>query len=189
MDNYFQKYVKYKNKYNQLKGGSFSLRKNFFLLKYETSNSNYKTGIITKPEYGTKLPGYTFNDLMYDGTTSVIIDNGLNKQIVEYSIKKYDLKCYNSDKDINIKVNLDLISDTFIIKIKKVDALIDVELKGTYICDKELLQKFQLVIQTSDIIINGYKYPFIIENKKYNFRELLNERIVTIDNANEKKLD
>jgi len=180
MDNYFQKYVKYKNKYNQLKGGSYSNRKDFIIIKYE--NPDYKTYALKNPH-----PGYTFLNKFFSNISTIADDT--KKVIVEYSNEIYILKCYNSDKKINIEVNLDLTSDKFVINIKKVDSLINIKLNGSYTGTKDHLKDLKLIINTSFIIFNGIENPFVIDNKNYTIKELLNGRIVTIDNPNEKKLD
>jgi hypothetical protein len=184
MNNYFQKYLKYKQKYQELKGGAYSKRKDFLLLKYESPL--YKTGIIKKNNVS-----YNFkNSFISDDYTTDIYEGLSQKKIVNYDENKYILYCRNSDKKINIEVNLNLMDTSFIINIKKDDELIKINLEGNFCCKNiELFLECKYTINKSNININNLNYPFIIENKNYTLKEIFNQKIVTIDCPNEKKLD
>lgn len=181
MDNYFQKYIKYKNKYNILKGGNWSKRTNFFLLKY--NDKTYKTGNIKKDDSGYKF----INSMMFNNYTIDIYED--KKKIVNYDDNEYILFCKNSDKKIDIEVKLNLVDKSFIITMKKPDTSINISLEGNFEYDLVKFQNFRFKINNSNIIINNSKYPFIIHNNEYALREIFNNNIVKIDDTKGKKLD
>jgi hypothetical protein len=183
MDNYFQKYIKYKNKYNLLKGGGYSKRENFIILKYNSSNKTYGTFAIKKND-----KGYEFNFSMLFKNTIDIIES--RKKLVNYDDKEYILFCKNSDKNIDIEVKLNLEDKTFIITIKKPGTLINFILNGNFECEVDQLRNFKFTIENSNIITNSSKYPFIIHNnKQYTLKEIFNGNIVKTDDTKWKKLD
>jgi hypothetical protein len=180
MNNYIQKYLKYKQKYQLLKGGAKPKRTEFYFLSYNKAQNEYEAKFIEinslgKETNGTNTYELKENELYFN-------DN----HCVTFSDDKYTIYCNNPTTNIKIEIIISLDLQKFHIKIyKKNNSSIIINLFGTttfkYIT-KCIIKEKRLKFIINDFNVNSYDFihQFDIKDKtrEYFLKDIINNEFI-----------